>query len=202
MPRLASAPRTGRDTPRSANDSEDIRAYSLSALGRSCDPQRASERREGTEPLGAPFGRPDGDQGSRTPRSEPGGPYLHLAPRHDPEPGPRLAHRDSRGAAGLGDQVVLAIRIALDLELDPRLGADLLPLLGGDVLFAPPGARLARHLAPAGEAVEPAVLPHPGGWQTWLLDLGGERNGHLAAGTGPSVRCAFAPVLRELGLAH
>jgi hypothetical protein len=40
-----------RDTPRSANDSDDI-----------CD--ALSERREETEPLGDPVGRPDVDHGS------------------------------------------------------------------------------------------------------------------------------------------
>ena len=50
------------------------------------------------------------------------------------EPGAGLADGDGRGPAGLGDLVVLALGVALDLELDPRLGADLEAFLVGDVV--------------------------------------------------------------------
>ena len=50
---------------------------------------------------------------------------------------------------GLGDPVVLAGRIALDLELDPRVGAHLQALLGGRVLIRPLDSGLAGHVAAA-----------------------------------------------------
>src|SRR6476620_3362618 len=82
-----------------------------------------SERREETEPLGDPSGRPDVDHGSRLP-----GPGRWAAVRAGSSDGvrgvqaearPRLPDRERRGPARLGDHVVLAIGVALDLEFDP-----------------------------------------------------------------------------------
>src|SRR4051794_36924967 len=57
--------------------------------------------------------------------------------------GARLAHRDRGTAAGLGDLVVLTVGVAVDLELDPRLRADLEAgpvggILGGGLQGPPP----------------------------------------------------------------
>src|SRR5262245_50644460 len=124
MPRSASAPSTGRDTPRSANDSDDMKTELLmyALRWRSCDPNQRrirSAMREETEPLGDPCGRPDDEDGSR---------------RLGLEPGAGFPDGDRRAAAGLGDLVVGALWVALDLELDPRLRADLQALLVVQVL--------------------------------------------------------------------
>ena len=108
-------------------------------------------------------------------------------PGRRPEPSARLADRDGRGAAGLGDLVVLALGVALDLELDPRLRAELSALLVRRVFLEAREPGLARHLALAAQAVEPVVLLDPVRRQPRLLDLGSEGNRHLAAGTGPGV---------------
>src|SRR5262245_52449904 len=136
---------------------------------RSCDPNQRrirSAMREETEPLGDPCGRPDAEDGSR---------------RLGLQPGAGFPDGDRRGAAGLGDLVVGALWVALDLELDPRLRADLQALLVVQVLVD----GLARHVAPAGQAVELAVLPRPGRRQPRLLDVRREADRHLAAGAGP-----------------
>ena len=95
----------------------------------------------------------------------------------------------SKGAAWPAPSIrcVLAVGIALDLELDPRLGADLLALLGRSVLADPFESRLARHISAAREAVELALLLGPGRGQARVLDVSGEGDGHLAARAGPGI---------------
>src|SRR5690348_4871502 len=71
----------------------------------------------------------------------------------EPETCSALANRQGRGAAGLGDLVVLAGGIALDLELDPSVRADLQSPLVRGVLIHSLEAGVAGHLAPAAQAV-------------------------------------------------
>src|SRR4249919_251219 len=92
------------------------------------------------------------------------------------KPGPRLADGEGGGATGLGDPVVLAGRIALDLELDPGVRAELEALLVRNVLVDAIEAGLAGHVAAAGQAVELAVLLAPGRRKSGVNDVGGERD--------------------------
>src|SRR5215204_3785507 len=190
MPRLARAPRIGRDTPRSANDSDDMQ---LTPYVRWGDP--VTQRRIRSA------GRKRNLSGTRLVDPTPttvAGSAVHAADparagrcgsdgfrRFHAEPGAGLADRHGRGPAGLGDLVVGALGVSVDLELDPRLGAKLKALLVGGALVDPVEARLAGHLAAARQAIEVSVLPRPGARQARPRHLRGEAHRHLAAGAGP-----------------
>src|SRR5689334_25074260 len=111
---------------------------------RSCDPNQRrirSAMREETEPLrslGDPCNRRRSTRSDAT--TVAGSPAragryrsVRVLRLHS-ETCTRLADRERGGAAGLGDPVVLPTRIALDLELDPGVGADLEALLRGNLI--------------------------------------------------------------------
>src|SRR5262245_58713907 len=124
--------------------------------------------------------------------------------RLQPEAGAGLAHREGRGAAGLGDLVVRSAWVPLHLELDSRPGADLLALLGGSVLVEALETGLARHLAATEEAGELAALTPPGGGPAGGLDVRPDGHRPLAARAGPGVgrhgrRSRHRPSVRTAG---